>query len=337
MSTAKQFKLAIIGLGHAAQYQLPALNSTNGFTLAAACDLESSKQQTLARFFQNTPFFREYQKMLAVVDLDAVLVSTPYFNHYELARKILRARKNLLLEKPATSTLEELEDLVAIAQTEKMVFSIALHAAYGKELLWLLENYQQSLSQRFGAITGFKCGFYDPYLLDGQLLSQALSLGGSWLDSGINALSVMGQLVQNLKITAARFTYLPQARVGDIQARVDYSFSVANAPQARTGCIKTNWTLGVNRKITHLYFASTGTEIILNHSTQQVFLVENGGHPQIMVDYSPGKARLINHYIGVFEAYYQNLLFSFDNLDYSLPLHRLMYSAYRPKNEGHAC
>ncbi|MEM1002370.1 MAG: Gfo/Idh/MocA family oxidoreductase [Bacteroidota bacterium] len=331
MDSSKQFKIAIIGLGHAAKYQLQALTLTKGLTLAAACDLDQSKKENMGEILNNTPFFLDYQEMLKTVELDAVLVSTPYFNHYELAKKILREKKNLLLEKPATSTLEELEDLRSIAKTENVVFSIALHAAYGKEILWFIDNYKQSLSQRFGAITGFKCGFYDPYLIDGEVLPNAFSLGSSWLDSGINALSVIGKLVKNLKIIEARFTYVPQLVVSDIQAAVDYSFSVGNDNQAGRGCIETNWSLGLNKKITNLYFANTGTEIILNHSTQQVLMVDSWGHTEIMVDFSAGKTRLINHYLGVLEAYYHNLKYSFDNLDYAVPLHRLMYNAYSQK------
>ena len=324
MDKANLLKLAIIGLGHAAEYQLQALNLTEYFTLTAACDLDANTQTTLKIFSDNVPFFLDYKKMLETVEVDVVLVSTPYFTHYEIAREVLSAGKNLLLEKPATSTLEELEDLITVARKKNVVFSVALHAAYGKELIWFIENYETNLLQKLGRITGFHCGFYDPYIVNDRILDIANSLGTSWIDSGINALSVVGQLLENIKLVETKFTYLPQDELRDVQAIIDFSFS---KDDSNRGSIETNWTLGINKKITNLYFANTVNQVILNHSTQQVLIVDSRGSKEVIADYSQGKPRLINHYIGVLEAYYKDIQNRLNNLDFAFYLHELMYNA----------
>jgi predicted dehydrogenase len=51
-------------------------------------------------------------------DLQAVYIASPNSHHYEHAKQILRAKKHVVLEKPATSTVAELEELFRIAKEE---------------------------------------------------------------------------------------------------------------------------------------------------------------------------------------------------------------------------
>ncbi len=49
--------------------------------------------------------------MLALADLDAVAICTPPQVRHAIARDAIEAGKHVLLEKPPTATLSELEDL----------------------------------------------------------------------------------------------------------------------------------------------------------------------------------------------------------------------------------
>ena len=51
----------------------------------------------------------------------AVYIASPNSLHYEQAKQALRAKKHVLLEKPATSTPEELDDLFKVAKEEGVV------------------------------------------------------------------------------------------------------------------------------------------------------------------------------------------------------------------------
>ncbi|KAK3066696.1 hypothetical protein LTR53_016849 [Teratosphaeriaceae sp. CCFEE 6253] len=50
--------------------------------------------------------------------LQAVYIASPNSLHYEQAKQALKAKRHVILEKPATSTSEELDDLFQIAQEE---------------------------------------------------------------------------------------------------------------------------------------------------------------------------------------------------------------------------
>jgi len=58
------------------------------------------------------------------VTVDAVIIATPVFTHFDLAKKALEHGKHVLLEKPMTSTVKEAEDLLAIAQQKGLLLMV---------------------------------------------------------------------------------------------------------------------------------------------------------------------------------------------------------------------
>jgi hypothetical protein len=149
-------------------------------------------------------------------------------------------------------------------------------------------------------------------------------LGASWRDSGINALSVVGQFLDNLRVIDTELTFLPDCQSRDVQAIVNFAFGEAGDNQ---GFIETNWMRGLNQKITNLYFDYSKNQVVLNHSTQQALVIDEQSNSEVLVDYSQGLPRLTNHYIGVFEAYFKNIKTQSNNLDTALFWHQLTYNA----------
>jgi scyllo-inositol 2-dehydrogenase (NAD+) len=67
----------------------------------------------------------DWEKIVANPEIDAVMVSTtPETTHYPITRAALLAGKHVLLEKPMAITLEEADDLIEIAETKDLKFTI---------------------------------------------------------------------------------------------------------------------------------------------------------------------------------------------------------------------
>jgi scyllo-inositol 2-dehydrogenase (NAD+) len=67
----------------------------------------------------------DYRKLLDRKGIDAVYISaTPENLHYPLAKEFLEAGKHVFLEKPIAVTLEEADELIKIAKSRKVKFSI---------------------------------------------------------------------------------------------------------------------------------------------------------------------------------------------------------------------
>src|SRR5499427_369111 len=82
-----------------------------------------------------------YEHLLARPDIDAVVISVPNHLHAEIGTAALAADKDVLLEKPMATTLEDCDRLISAARTSGRVLSIGhelrLSAQYGrvKELI----------------------------------------------------------------------------------------------------------------------------------------------------------------------------------------------------------
>ena len=57
-------------------------------------------------------------------EIDAIVIATPVFTHFELAKKALEHGKNVLLEKPMTSSVAEAEELIELAAKQKKVLMV---------------------------------------------------------------------------------------------------------------------------------------------------------------------------------------------------------------------
>ena len=324
----KKIKLAIIGIGHVSDFQLEALKWVTDLELIAACDTDPAKAEKLPN---GVLFFEDIISMLKLNVIEAVFISTPNKQHFSIAQQVLNIGKDVLLEKPATSAIGEFDHLCDQSKKSGCLLVIAFHAAFAKDLLWFKSCYLHDFSKKLGSISGFSCGFYDPYIENGKLLPNALSLGGSWTDSGINALSVVGQFVDanSLEIEDSRLTTLPPIfPCSELQGTLTFTFSIEGTDKSGRGCIDTNWTLGINCKFTRLYFSTTNHEIVLDHSNQAVYLIEPNGVRTILVDLSDKKARLVNHYIGVFEDFAHRVRERNDNLNHARRLHELLFAPY---------
>ncbi|HLF61546.1 MAG TPA: Gfo/Idh/MocA family oxidoreductase [Acidimicrobiia bacterium] len=82
----------------------------------------------------------DWEALVANPDIQALMISaTPETTHYPMARAALAAGKHVLLEKPISITLEEADDLIDLAQTKGLKFTIGYSQRF---------NPQQALVKR---------------------------------------------------------------------------------------------------------------------------------------------------------------------------------------------
>ena len=104
-------RAAVIGLGQIARQHLACLRELPGVEVAAVCDLSPSVAECAAERSGVRSWFTDHRAMLRDVRPDVVHVTTPPTSHFRLAMDALAAGAHVIVEKPATSTLDELEAL----------------------------------------------------------------------------------------------------------------------------------------------------------------------------------------------------------------------------------
>lgn len=317
-----QYNVAIIGLGHVATHQVAAFERIDAFNLMAVCDSDADR---LGAFGLGKEAYSGIEEVLSIPDLDVVVVATPNRLHVEHGLQVLEAGKWLVMEKPVAETASQFSRLVEARDLRRGRCTVALHAAFGTELEWFCKQESPGgLDPR--ELESFHSQFYDPYFQGGRIQTRAFSLGGSWTDSGVNALSVICRLIppDQLSVHDSRISRVEGSGCREFQGTVDFHFKLGK--RRGFGSIDTNWTLGRDKKATTLGFRGSDQKIVLDHSAQAVFLQSGNGNETLFACEND-LPRLTNHYLGVFEDLARQIAEGRDNFEYAQTLHRFLFQA----------
>jgi predicted dehydrogenase len=291
----------LIGLGHIGRVHVFALSQIPGLSLVAGCDNDPALAALLPT---GVPFHTGHEALLSAGGFDTVIVATPNRTHSRIARAALVTGFDVLVEKPAACDRAEFMALLADAKATCRDLHFAFHAARAREVDWLIQHLHQ-VTGRYGPLTGFLCRFFDPYRdSNGRRPPHVAGLGDCWSDSGVNALSVLDRIisVDSLKILGWRGSpgHAPVSHRQSLS--VQYSFPIdSQADAAGFGVIETAWDQGINHKSTVLFFGRTGWQLLIDHSSQTITATDPSGSKGVIRLFEGD--RLINHYLGVFEAY----------------------------------
>jgi predicted dehydrogenase len=112
----KHPQVGVIGLGYWGPNRLRALIDLPSVNVRYACDVDASRLSRFARAHPTVIAATDYTDVLDDPAVDAVVIATPVYTHYEIASAALEAGKHVFVEKPLASSSAEAESLVAMAE-----------------------------------------------------------------------------------------------------------------------------------------------------------------------------------------------------------------------------
>jgi predicted dehydrogenase len=98
----------------------PLLSSVEGIELAAV--MERSTDRAAERY-PDVKVYRSLREMLADDSLDFLVVATPSATHFEVAREILQAGKNVVVDKPLSVASSQAAELIGLARERKVLLA----------------------------------------------------------------------------------------------------------------------------------------------------------------------------------------------------------------------
>lgn len=115
--------VGVLGAGQIAQAaHFVACRKAHNANLYAVCDAAGDLLDRMAAVHQPQVLYSDYDSMLSDDDVDAVIVAVADQFHVPLSIRALEAGKHVLVEKPMATTVEEAEELVAVAdRTQRVV------------------------------------------------------------------------------------------------------------------------------------------------------------------------------------------------------------------------
>ena len=83
----------------------------------------------------------DYRELVTNDDIDAIIISaTPETTHYPMTRECLLAGKHVFLEKPLALTLDEADELIALAVTRALKFSIGYSQRFNPKYAYVKKS-----------------------------------------------------------------------------------------------------------------------------------------------------------------------------------------------------
>ena len=116
-----EIQTAVIGAGHLGRFHALKYHLLENCKLVAVCDTNLEKAQEVAAE-TSCLSVADYQELLGQVD--AVSIAVPTGLHFDVARDFLRNRAHVLVEKPITATLEQADQLIALAEEYDRVLQV---------------------------------------------------------------------------------------------------------------------------------------------------------------------------------------------------------------------
>ena len=222
----KQVRIGVIGAGWWATFaHIPAVRSHAGAELVAVQSRDRAKAEKIARDFGAKHACTTVEELLALPELDAVIVASTPNVHFAQARAALESGRHVLIEKPMTFTASEARVLVSLAAQKnlQLVISCPWHfTRHGIEARQLIQ------AGALGEIKMISVLMTNPIdkLLRGINTSPTHGLAnvyveprhGSYNDP---AIAGGGQIYCQVSHAAAYLTFLTGLRAAEVFARFD--------------------------------------------------------------------------------------------------------------------
>jgi predicted dehydrogenase len=107
--------VGVVGLGYWGPNLLRGLMEVPGVDVRSVCDLDAERLSAFARRYPAATPTDHYEDLLTDPQLDAIVIATPVFTHFELAGAALHAGKHTFVEKPFAPSTAQAEELIALA------------------------------------------------------------------------------------------------------------------------------------------------------------------------------------------------------------------------------
>jgi predicted dehydrogenase len=196
------FKVGIIGLGYIGAKHLQRFNDIPGVEVAAIADLNEDCIAACVRACAVEQTFRDYQDLLALQDLDLIVVCLPNNLHARVSIEALKAGHNVFCEKPMATSVKDAEAMVDAARANQCMLSIAMNFRwqyFGPDAFHLKKLIEDG---ELGEIYYVRAHYlrrstFPPTGYERWNLSQEESGGGALIDLGPHMLDLAMWLVDN--------------------------------------------------------------------------------------------------------------------------------------------
>lgn len=117
-------RVGLVGYGYWGPNLARNFNAHPGFDLVRICDMTEKRRNLAMDTYRNVDVVSDVAAITKAADIDVVVVATPVFTHYEMAKDALEHGKHVWVEKPMTSTSEQARELTELADAKGLTLMV---------------------------------------------------------------------------------------------------------------------------------------------------------------------------------------------------------------------
>jgi predicted dehydrogenase len=125
----KKIKVGVAGLGFIGPAHIEAIRRIPNTEVVAVCHTDQASAETKARQLGIDQAFGDYEAFIRQ-DFEVVHICTPNHLHYSMTKTALLAGKHVVCEKPLATARAEAEELLALAQQQKLIHALHFNIRY---------------------------------------------------------------------------------------------------------------------------------------------------------------------------------------------------------------
>ena len=171
-------RVGVIGFGMGGRvFHAPLISSVEGLELAAVVERTSGRA---AERYPGIATYHSVEEMLADASLSLFVVTTPSGTHFEIARQLLEAGKNVVVDKPMSATSSEVAQLMTLAAVKNALLAPFHNRRWDSDFQTIHKLLAEGL---LGRLVSFESRFdrWRPELPKDRLWKENVSTGGGTL------------------------------------------------------------------------------------------------------------------------------------------------------------
>jgi len=119
-----EVRVGLIGYGYWGPNLLRNFMRQKDCTVTYVADSREQRLQLINELYPSVTTTQSVDELLASTDVDAVIIATPVFTHFLLAKTALQNGKHVLIEKPMTGSVKEAEYLLNEAEKRGLILMV---------------------------------------------------------------------------------------------------------------------------------------------------------------------------------------------------------------------
>jgi predicted dehydrogenase len=217
--------LGVIGCGGFGLFALQQFVQEPGIRLAGMAGTARPAAQAAARRFGLEDLI-EVERLVALPSVDLIYIATPPFLHYEQAKRALTAGKHVICEKPLALTIEQADEVVALAQRQDRLLVANLMQRYNP----LFDTIKNVVDSRL--LGELLHGYFENYASDENLPPEHWfwdpeKSGGIFVEHGVHFFDLFEGWLGPGKVVAAQASCRAGTTIEDqVQCTVLYAGEV---------------------------------------------------------------------------------------------------------------